>query len=103
MDSSVLLALAAKPGIVFSGTTKGEQLALVEKGHHGYDPNLREMHTGFIAAGVGINTGAVIPEMCVTDIAPLIAELLGLKFHAPDGVLHPGIIQKKREIDMKKL
>lgn len=110
-DSAALLALAAKPGIVFTsavviksantgpgtviqnnsldvvGTTNG--------GHHGYDPNLSEMFTGFIAAGTGIRKGSSIKELCVTDIAPLIAALLRIPFHAPDGKLPDGILLKK--------
>jgi predicted AlkP superfamily pyrophosphatase or phosphodiesterase len=107
-DSSALLALAAIPGVVFSssvpsnagpgtnlqqnnlssfiGTTKG--------GHHGYDPDLPDMYTGFIAAGAGINEHKVIEELCVTDIAPLIAKLLGIEFKVPDGKLIPGIVKK---------
>jgi arylsulfatase A-like enzyme len=94
VDSSVVLALAAKRGIVFSGN-KGEQLTAIEGGHHGYNPNLKEMHTGFIAAGAEINKGRVIDELCVTDIAPLIAALLGISFEAPDGKLVPGILKNK--------
>lgn len=90
-DSSATLALAAVPGIVFSGSTEGEQLTRISGGHHGYDPNLPEMYTGFIAAGAGINKGKSIDELCVTDIAPLIAELLGIEFKVPDGKLIPGI------------
>jgi hypothetical protein len=51
------------------------------------------MMTGFIAAG--IKKGVVIEDMCVTDIAPLIAELLGLKFKTPDGKLISGILTNK--------
>ena len=91
VDSSALLALAAVPGIVFSGSREGEQLTEVQGGHHGYDPNLPEMYTGFIAAGAGINKGKVIDELCVTDIAPLIAKLLGIGFTCPDGRLVEGI------------
>ena len=51
------------------------------------------MHTGFIAAGAGIIKGGHIRELCVTDIAPLVAKLLGIDFHPPDGKLVPGILQ----------
>ncbi|MBB5440861.1 putative AlkP superfamily pyrophosphatase or phosphodiesterase [Pedobacter sp. AK017] len=109
-DSSAVMALAAVPGLVFSGAiqaakpvnfgpgTQVQQNSLeglfvpTTGGHHGYDPNLPEMYTGFIAAGAGINKGKVIDELCVTDIAPLIAKLLGLEFKTPDGKLVPGIL-----------
>lgn len=110
-DSSAILAVAAVPGLVFSSSltavktinmgpgTQIQQNPLsglfvpTTGGHHGYDPNLPEMMTGFIAAGAGINKGKVIDELCVTDIAPLIAKLLGLDFKAPDGKLPIGVLK----------
>jgi hypothetical protein len=64
-------------------------------GHHGYDPNIPEMYTGFIAAGAGIRKGGKVKELSEQDIAPLIAELLGVEFKTPDGKLVPGIINVK--------
>lgn len=111
-DSFALLALAAKPGLVFSASTSSAQTinhgpgTLIQQdplegvfypttgGHHGYDPNIPEMWTGFIAAGAGINKGHEIKELCVTDIAPLVAKLLGIEFKCPDGKLVDGIIEK---------
>ena len=43
-----------------------------------------------LSAGAGINKGKVIDELCVTDIAPLIAKLLGVGFTSPDGRLVEG-------------
>jgi lysophospholipase L1-like esterase len=109
-DSAAILALAATPGLVFSGAVKpagavnnGPGTAIqqnplegifypVHGGHHGYDPELLCMYTGFIAAGTGIRKGGHINDLCVTDIAPLVAKLLGVKFAAPDGKLVPGIL-----------
>jgi hypothetical protein len=92
-DSSALLALAAIPGLVFGGSSEGELTGHITGGHHGYDPHIPQMYTGFIAAGAGINKGAMIQELCVTDIAPLIAKLLGIPFKCPDGKLPAGILQ----------
>ena len=110
VDSCAILALAALPGLVFSGATvsaagtnsgPGTVLQLKQQigvftsvtgGHHGYDPNVPDMYTGFIAAGPGINRGTRIRELCVTDIAPLAAFLLGIHFQTPDGVLHREIL-----------
>lgn len=109
-DSAALLALTAQPGLVFSGSTKvaaavnhGPGTSIQQSkyegvffpttgGHHGYDPNEPEMYTGFIIAGPNINKGGHIKELCVTDIAPLIAKLLGITFKTPDGHLVPGIL-----------
>ena len=110
-DSAVILALSAVPGTVFSGaitkaiTANNGPGTLIQQnrldgilipatgGHHGYDPNTLEMFTGFIAYGAGINKGGHIKELCVTDIAPLIAKLLGVDFKTPDGKLVPGILK----------
>ena len=59
---------------------------------HGHHNDLPDMNTGFIAKGAGIRTGACAPLLPLTAIAPLVAELLGLDFHAPDGVLYPGLL-----------
>jgi predicted AlkP superfamily pyrophosphatase or phosphodiesterase len=111
-DSSAIMALAALPGLVFSGSmgpgtpvnagpgTKIQQVLqeglfiTAFGGHHGYDPNIPEMYTGFIAAGAGIVKGGRIEELCVTDIAPLVAALLGIRFTGPDGKLVKGIMER---------
>lgn len=93
-DSNAVLALAANPGFIFSGGTNPLSAFETSGGHHGYDPNLPEMMTGFIAAGAGINKGVVIEDMCVTDIAPLIAALFGIEFYAPDGKLISNLLKK---------
>lgn len=110
-DSAAILALAATPGLVFSGAVKpaatvnnGPGTAIqrnllegvfypVYGGHHGYDPDLPCMYTGFIAAGPEIRKGGRINDLCVTDIALLVAKLLGIPFTAPDGKLVKGILQ----------
>ncbi|WP_439697436.1 alkaline phosphatase family protein [Mucilaginibacter sp. AW1-7] len=110
-DSNALLALTAQPGMVFSGSVapaKATNLGVgtfiqnsplegvfipTQGGHHGYDPNIKEMWTGFIAAGAGIKKGGHIDEIHMVDIAPLIAKLLGIEFKTPDGRLVNGIIE----------
>lgn len=109
-DSAALMALTAEPGMVFSGSTKaapavdhGPGTSIQQSkyegvffpttgGHHGYDPNIPDMWTGFIAEGTGINKGGHIKEIRVVDIAPLIARLLGIEFQMPDGKPVPGIM-----------
>ncbi|MGQ0814993.1 MAG: hypothetical protein ACT4O1_11070 [Gemmatimonadota bacterium] len=61
-------------------------------GAHGYHPDDAAMRTGFVASGAGIRRGAVVPDLRLENIAPLIAALLGLAFSAPDGVLLPGLL-----------
>ncbi|MES2107950.1 MAG: ectonucleotide pyrophosphatase/phosphodiesterase [Bacteroidota bacterium] len=111
-DSAAIMALAAVPGIVFSGSTRSGQTenhgpgTLIQQskydgvfipttgGHHGYDPAIPDMWTGFIAYGAGINKGSHIKEMRVVDISPLISKLLGIEFQTPDGKLVDGILKK---------
>jgi predicted AlkP superfamily pyrophosphatase or phosphodiesterase len=110
-DSAAVMALAAVPGTVFSGAITRAQVinngpgTLIQQnpldgvfvptqgGHHGYDPNIPDMYTGFIIAGAGINNGKVLPELIVTDIAPIIAKLLDIEFPVPDGHLPQGLIK----------
>lgn len=106
-DSAALLALSAVPGVVFSaavpanvgpGTSIQQNnlqgfMSSTHGGHHGYDPGLKEMYTGFIACGAGIDKGNVIDDLCVTDIAPLIAKLLGIQFNCADGKPVKGILK----------
>jgi predicted AlkP superfamily pyrophosphatase or phosphodiesterase len=111
-DSSAILALSAEPGLVFSGAggtgspvNHGPGTSIQESllegvfiptagGHHGYDPSLPDMYTGFIAWGAGVQKGAKVNELCVTDIAPLVSSLLGVSFTCPDGHLTPGILSE---------
>jgi len=109
-DSAALMALTGVPGIAFSGSTAARQAenhgpgTLVQNnklngvfipthgGHHGYDPNIPAMYTGFIAEGASINKGRHIQSLREVDIAVLIAKLLDIEFPTPDGKLEPGII-----------
>lgn len=110
-DSTAILALAAKPGLVFSSSFAGKKKTNygpgtaiqnnpldgvyfpVSGGHHGNDPAEPLMYTGFIAEGAGVIKGGHIKEMRVVDISPLIAKLLGIEFQTPDGKLEPGILK----------
>ena len=62
---------------------------------HGHHPDEPDMNTGFVAKGAGIRAGACAPLLPLTAIAPLVAELLGLDFDAPDGVLYPGLLRSE--------
>ncbi|QKJ32853.1 alkaline phosphatase family protein [Mucilaginibacter mali] len=109
-DSAALIALAAVPGTVFSSSTAAAPavnrgpgtliqnstlnglLIPMAGGHHGFDPAIPDMWTGFIAYGAGIKKSGHIQEMAVVNIAPLVASLLGIEFKTPDGHIVPGII-----------
>jgi predicted AlkP superfamily pyrophosphatase or phosphodiesterase len=48
-------------------------------GSHGYDPALPEMGAMFLAAGRGIPSGVRIGDVPMIDIAPTVAQLLGIE------------------------
>jgi predicted AlkP superfamily pyrophosphatase or phosphodiesterase len=55
------------------------------KGTHGYDPNQPGMHATFVAWGAGIRPHVNVGAINNTDVAPTIAERLGLKMKDVDG------------------
>jgi predicted AlkP superfamily pyrophosphatase or phosphodiesterase len=91
-DPEAPFALAASPGFVIDDRSDPPVLQPNPGMSHGHHPDLPDMHTGFVAKGAGIRAGAVVPLMPLTAIAPLVAELLGLEFHAPDGMVYPGVL-----------
>lgn len=91
-DPEAPFALAAGKGFVLDDRIEPPDLQPNPGMSHGHHPHEPDMHTGFVAKGAGIRAGASIPLMPLTSIAPLVAELLGLEFEAPDGVLFPGLL-----------
>lgn len=92
-DPDAVFAITGVPGVAVSGGEKGEVWASGKGGAHGHFPDFPSIQTGMVAWGAGINKGIVIPKMQMTDIAPLVATLLGLDFKSPDGVLYRGLIR----------
>lgn len=91
-DPESPFALAAVPGFVIDDRFDGPDLQPNPGMSHSHHPDEPDMNTGFVAAGAGIRAGACAPLLPLTAIAPLVAELLGLDFDAPDGVLYPGLL-----------
>jgi hypothetical protein len=91
-DPEAPFALAAASGFVIDDRAEGPVLQPNPGMSHGHHPDHPDLHTGFLAKGAGIRAGAVAPLLPLTAIAPLVAELLGLDFDAPDGVLYPGLL-----------
>ncbi|MDB5146945.1 MAG: alkaline phosphatase family protein [Mucilaginibacter sp.] len=110
-DSAALLAVTAKPGLVFSGAGAAKQSenhgpgTLIQNnkieglflpaigGHHGYDPNIPDMYTGFIAYGAGVIKGGHIKRISEPDVAVLVAKLLNIDFPTADGKSIDGILK----------
>lgn len=91
-DPEAPLALAAAPGVNMGTETGGPDVFPGSGGTHGYFPALPQVHTGFVAWGAGVGTHGVVERMNLTDVAPVVAALLGLDFTAPDGELPDGIL-----------
>lgn len=91
-DPESPFALAAAPGFVIDDRTGQPDIQPNPGMSHGHHPDDPHMNTGFVARGAGIRAGASVPMMPLTAVAPLVAELLGLDFDAPDGVLYPGLL-----------
>lgn len=90
-DPHAALALAAAKGVTIGGAVKGEVVKAAKGGTHGFFPDFAEIRTGFVAYGVGISKGAHVKEMSVIDVAPLIAQLLGVSLPDVDGKIPAGI------------
>jgi hypothetical protein len=94
-DTSAVMALAAKPGTAFVGDADSVAVRATQSATHGHLPNTEGIHTGLVARGPGIRRGGRLDQIRLTDVAPLVAYLLGLDFDTPDGVLPVGIIEKR--------
>ena len=95
-DRRVAMALLPVDGVVIGMAGSGEVVRPVttQKGSHGYAPEYKNMYTGFVAKGAGINKGVVIPAMNLEDIAPLITKLLGIQQLAGgDGIVYPAMFK----------
>ncbi|WP_116105111.1 alkaline phosphatase family protein [Lewinella sp. IMCC34191] len=91
-DPSVELAIAPTEGIGMSSRTGGALVGSASGGTHGFFPDGDHIQTGFIAFAGRAKKGTVVKQMELTDIAPLIAEILGLEFTESDGLTYPGIL-----------
>lgn len=95
-DPSAALALAPKQGFTISSAATGELVRSASGGTHGFFPDFKEILTGFVVFGNGIKQGAVIPEMGLQDIAPLVAKLLNMPFPSAEGTLYPGLLTTEK-------
>ncbi len=96
-DPHAVLALAPVQGVTFSSSTDGALVKAAQGGTHGYYPDFKEIETGFVAFGKGIRKGAVVRQMGLEDIAPLIAKLLNFDLPTADGILYPGLLETAKK------
>lgn len=78
-------AVVANKGYAIASNTSLENLEgplltheKTTRGQHGYDSDLPEMQTGFLAMGPGIAKGRTLGAINILDVAPTVASLLGV-------------------------
>ncbi len=82
------LILFAKAGYAFQGPAVGDDAVVESKtylGTHGYPASDPELDGVFIAWGYGIKPGVKLGRISNLDVAPTIAELLGVKLPDIEG------------------
>ena len=82
------LVLFAKAGYAFQSPFNGDESVVISTkylGTHGYLSSDPEMDGVFLAWGYGIKAGARVPRVRSIDVAPTLAELLGVKLPNVDG------------------
>jgi predicted AlkP superfamily pyrophosphatase or phosphodiesterase len=86
-DPHASIALSAMKSFAFNGSLTGDIFQSTNGATHGYLPNFKEIQTGFVASGAGIQQGKIINEMNLIDIAPMVAYLLGVNLPTAEGLL----------------
>ena len=77
------LGLAPLPGTYISDRMDPPAIRPKGGASHGHLPELEQMHTGFIAWGAGVRSGASSDSIGIEQIAPLVRDLLGLDMPTP--------------------
>ena len=87
-DGAGELLLYAKPGYAFQASTAGDNVvqdSVTYLGTHGYQNNDPKIDGIFLAWGYGIRAGAKLDRITHLDVAPTLAELLGVRLPNPAG------------------
>jgi predicted AlkP superfamily pyrophosphatase or phosphodiesterase len=83
------LVLDAAPGYAFGDEARGDALVGLPRyrGNHGHRPEHPDLGALFLAAGVGIRRGIELGEISSRDVAPTIAQGLGVAMPDVEGRL----------------
>jgi len=92
-NPNVAFALTAERDAAFSNSQTGDAIKKGKGGTHGHFPDTKNIRTGLVAHGPGINKGAVIDEMNLRDMAPIIVKLLDIPFPKVDGKIPAGLLK----------
>ncbi|CAM4068278.1 Predicted pyrophosphatase or phosphodiesterase, AlkP superfamily [Pedobacter westerhofensis] len=91
-NPNVAFALTGEHDAAFGSSSTVEALKAGKGGTHGHFPDTKNIRTGLIAHGPGIRKGAVIAEMNLRDMTPIIVKLLGIPFPQVDGKIPAGLL-----------
>lgn len=92
-NPNVAFALTGERDAAFGGATAGEALKAGKGGTHGHFPDTKNIRTGLVVHGPGIRKGAVIEEMNLRDMTPIMVKLLGIPFPKVDGKIPTGLLE----------
>jgi predicted AlkP superfamily pyrophosphatase or phosphodiesterase len=92
-NPNVAFALTGEQDATFSTATNGAAVKPGKGGTHGHFPDTKNIRTGLVAHGPGIRKGAVIEEMNLRDMTPIIVKLLGIPFTEVDGKIPAGLLK----------
>jgi predicted AlkP superfamily pyrophosphatase or phosphodiesterase len=92
-NPNLALALTGEHDAAFSAAVTGPAVKPGKGGTHGYFPDTKNIRTGLIAHGPGIRKGAVIEEMDLRDMTPIMVKLLGIPFPKVDGKIPAGLLE----------
>lgn len=89
-----VLALALAPGVNVTDDPAAPFLGPDRGATHGYLPDASdEIYSALVVSGAGIRPGARASHLHLTDIAPIVATLLGLEIESVDGVAPEGFFE----------
>ncbi|GAA4329658.1 ectonucleotide pyrophosphatase/phosphodiesterase [Mucilaginibacter gynuensis] len=92
-NPNVAFALTGEHDASFSGSVTGNAVKPGKGGTHGHFPDTKNIRTGLIAHGPGIHKGAVIEEMNLRDMTPIMIKLLDIPFPKVDGKIPAGLLE----------
>lgn len=92
-NPNVAFALSGEHDAAFSSASTGNAVKPGKGGTHGHFPDTKNIRTGLIAHGPGIRKGAVIEEMNLRDMTPIMVKLLGISFPKVDGKIPAGLLE----------
>jgi predicted AlkP superfamily pyrophosphatase or phosphodiesterase len=90
--SDAALGLTPIPGVYISSRPVPPAIRSVDGASHGYLPDLPQIYTGFVAWGAGIEPGVSLPMIELEQVAPLVAQLLGMELETARATLPQGLL-----------